>query len=283
MAITNPALAHELMTNPRFQFGTLKVAQELTDSLLNELKLTPPRHTLAVGFLHSIKLLLAQLGMDPTIITTTLGPFTWVYTTNLINELFEEVVLESPTPILENEAKWAEMKEAMVSSPVANQPDLFCNALVFLLNALNAIKIDRANALMTEKAPLIIAGGIEYEQAHFQMEVTATPVTEAWLRASTGSITDAILGLVFDPNSPIPEVFRFDKNRLATFRAAFADHARQTSSAREVWTQLVSGGSAASMGEVEASIKLLKTVVDLNIRVHGERYEAIKRAISGGL
>ena len=282
MAITNPALAHELMTNPRFQFGTLKVAQELTDSLLNELKLTPPRHTLAVGFLHSIKLLLAQLGMDPASITTTLGPFRWDYTMNLINKIFEEVVKYSPTHNL----KWDEMKGAMETSTVANQPDLFCNALVFLLNALNAIKIDRANALMTEKAPLIIAGGIEYEQAHFQMEVPTTPVTEAWLRASTGSITDAILGLVFDPNSPIPEVFRFDKNRLATFRADFADEVRQTSfeSARERWTQRVSGGSAAEpTGEVEDSVELLKTVMDLNMRVHGERYEAIKRAISGGL
>lgn len=48
-----------------------------------------------------------------------------------------------------------------------DQPRVFCKALEFLLERVNAIRIDSANAMLRLIAPVIKNHGIDYERGKF--------------------------------------------------------------------------------------------------------------------
>jgi hypothetical protein len=69
------------------------------------------------------------------------------------------------------EAAGAQQSQAAESAPEskAKKPRAFCKGLEFLLDRVNAMRIDAANARLRLIAPVIQDHGIDYERGKFQV------------------------------------------------------------------------------------------------------------------
>ena len=56
-----------------------------------------------------------------------------------------------------------------MADPSADHPLVFCNALEFLLDRVNMMRIDAANARLRLIAPVVRDHGIDYERGKFQV------------------------------------------------------------------------------------------------------------------
>ena len=76
--------------------------------------------------------------------------------------------LQATPRVLETAAKWVPVCEAMESATAEERPRVFCKALEFLLERLNTMRIDTANARLRLISPVIKDHGIDYERGKFQ-------------------------------------------------------------------------------------------------------------------
>jgi hypothetical protein len=93
---------------------------------------------------------------------------------------------QAPKRDTETKAKWKVIDTAMqrasesegdqMDHADSSKPRAFCDALEFLLDRLNAMRIDAANARLRVIAPVIQDHGIDYQRAKFQ-------VLELWRKA----------------------------------------------------------------------------------------------------
>ena len=73
--------------------------------------------------------------------------------------------MQAPKRDEESRTRWIPVREAMAARE--EQPRVFCKALEFLLERVNAMRIDAANARLRLIAPVIKDHGIDYERGKF--------------------------------------------------------------------------------------------------------------------
>eukprot|EP00960_Hanusia_phi_P042989 755806-Hanusia_phi.AAC.3 len=87
---------------------------------------------------------------------------------------------------LETEGGWKALENELMAGKLQEQPRLFCKALEHVLDRVNAMRLDAANARLRTIAHVIQHHGIEYEQAHMLKKIKANPgflqQTPQWIR-----------------------------------------------------------------------------------------------------
>ena len=68
---------------------------------------------------------------------------------------------------------WAPVRESMESATALDQPRVFCKALEFLMERLNAMRIDAANERLRVIAHVIKDHGVKYERDKFDEKLKA--------------------------------------------------------------------------------------------------------------
>jgi len=97
------------------------------------------------------------------------GLFTWGSCSRLVSAIVEVIQrVQAPKRDEETKAKWAETQATMGGATAEEHPRAFCQALEFLLDRVNAMRIDAANARLRLIAPVIKDHGIDYERGKFQ-------------------------------------------------------------------------------------------------------------------
>ena len=95
--------------------------------------------------------------------------YKWSSCTSLIEGIVTVVQrVQAPKRDKETKEKWSDVKAGMVAVAKEEQPRAFCKALEFLLDRVNAMRIDAANARLRLIAPVIKDHGIDYERGKFQ-------------------------------------------------------------------------------------------------------------------
>ena len=261
--MTNEQLAHELLLDPRFQllenggltenplFRRIRETfhQAFWDSLVDDLKLTPPCYVRVLRVLAEIRDGISQLavGNDSTLITEIIdldlikqqiGLFTWDGCVSFMGSIVGVIGrVQAPQRGEETSSKWAELHRAMLISE--SHPSQFCNGLEFLLNRVNVMRVDGANARLRLIAPIIKDHGLEYERFKLAGKLHAGTITlertEAWIRKAVLDNTppdnsdssykrvvrEALVGLVSGGDVDYPETLEFDIHRLKCLGAAF--------------------------------------------------------------
>ena len=139
-----------------------------------------------------------------------------------------------PRREVETSERWAELENG-------EGPRAVCLGLEFLLDRVNALRIDAANARLRTIAPVIRDSGIDYERERFEEKLNAGTLTleraKAWLETSrvAGGVglshndifVNAMVGLVAS-DEPLrkeacPETLLMDVNRIQRFQEEF-DH-----------------------------------------------------------
>ena len=276
--IDNEQLAHELLWNPRFQldesggceaenpvFHKIRESfhKAFWDSLVDDLQLARPCHARVLKVLEEIHSGLREIvgprsafTLDVTVDIEFIrryaetGEYNWESCCGLIRSI-THVIRSSQTTARreETEAKWQAVRATMDAAGAEDQPRAFCSALEFLLDRVNAMRIDAANLRLRLIAPVIVDHGIDYERGKFQDKLNDGSLTlertQQWIRATLARVlqssqmtlesilensshihTAGILKLVTEPSEPIsqetcPETLRMDVHRINAFRQEF--------------------------------------------------------------
>ena len=181
------------------------------------------------------------------------GLYSWDSCTALVAAIVAVVQrVQAPKRDNETKAKWADMRKRLLEAAREEQPRVFCNALEFLLDRVNAMRIDAANARLRLIAPVIKDHGVDYERGKFQDKLAEGALTlertEAWIRKTMHSevardridleaLVDgtaasfvrvhsaAMLSLVAAPErvakDAVPETLLYDVHRIATLQREF--------------------------------------------------------------
>ena len=108
------------------------------------------------------------------------GLFSWVSSVHLVHALLQAVQRsQAPKRDEETRTRFAAVDTLLTeaaSSP-EDQPRAFCKALEFLLDRLNAMRIDAANARLRLIAPVIKDHGIDYERGKLQDKINDGTLT----------------------------------------------------------------------------------------------------------
>jgi hypothetical protein len=97
------------------------------------------------------------------------GVFKWSSCTKLIGSIVEIIQrVQAPKRDTETKDKWKQIDVYMLAATAEEQPRAFCKALEFLLDRVNAMRIDAANNRLRLIAPVIKDHGIDYERGKFQ-------------------------------------------------------------------------------------------------------------------
>lgn len=115
------------------------------------------------------------------------GLYSWKSSTSLIHDILQIVQrVQAPRRDDETKTKWSVVQRSMQEAVVDEQPRVLCSALEFLLDRVNAMRIDAANARLRLIAPVIKDHGIDYERGKFQDKLKAGSLTlertRAWVR-----------------------------------------------------------------------------------------------------
>jgi hypothetical protein len=176
----------------------------------------------------------------------------WDNCTKLITDVMGTIQrLQQSSRNEETAQRWEPVRTSMMLGTPSpeEQPAIFCRALEFVLDRVNAMRIDMVNARMRFIAPVIKDHGVTYERDKFQAMLDEGKLTlehtTAWINASVGGLSDekrqvlstgspsayvdlhrqAVLSLVVGALPPIvvqlPETFRHDKHRFASFRKEY--------------------------------------------------------------
>jgi hypothetical protein len=178
------------------------------------------------------------------------GLYNWSSCKNLIAAIVSVVQrVQAPKRDEETKAKWKETSDLMSEASTSEeQPRAFCKALEFLLDRVNAMRIDAANARLRLIAPVIKDHGIDYERGKFQDKLNEGTITldntKAWIHSTVSSFAtqdaqaldrllegrpsdfievhcDAVMSLIdadFDVKPVIPETLSMDAHRLHAIR-----------------------------------------------------------------
>eukprot|EP00291_Cryptomonas_curvata_P028949 CAMPEP_0172213412 /NCGR_PEP_ID=MMETSP1050-20130122/37578_1 /TAXON_ID=233186 /ORGANISM="Cryptomonas curvata, Strain CCAP979/52" /LENGTH=610 /DNA_ID=CAMNT_0012894241 /DNA_START=380 /DNA_END=2212 /DNA_ORIENTATION=+ len=280
--MTNEQLAHELLLDPGFQldegggycsdnpvFHRIRQSfhQAFWDSLVDDLKLAPPCYVRVLRVLAEIRDGIVDLAgssewsgrigeaVDLGFIKeqAELGLYGWDCCMRLIGSILAVIQrVQAPRRDDETRARWRQVGQAMQEATGEDQPRAFCTALEFLLDRVNAMRIDAANARLRLIAPVIKDHGVDYERGKFQDKLNDGSLTlertRAWIReclwhevaakavglagllsgqaSAYASIhSAAMLALVADP-APLradrcPETLLFDVHRLSLLQREF--------------------------------------------------------------
>jgi hypothetical protein len=206
--MTNEQLAHELLLDPGFQldesggygdnpvFHRIRQSfhQAFWDSLVDDLKLSPPCYVRVLRVLAEIRDGVADLAgssewagriaeaVDLGFIKqqAELGLYGWDSCMRLIGCILAVIQrVQAPRRDDETTARWKQVGQAMQEATADEQPRAFCKALEFLLDRVNAMRIDAANA----RYP--IGGTVTPFLAHKGVNVVVTVANRCLIRAKS--------------------------------------------------------------------------------------------------
>lgn len=211
--MNNEQLAHELLLNPRFQLtdggtsfetpsgrnarelfhqvywrsliedfdmGTpcyvrgLLVLVEVRDGLV---EVAPPQEAMRAAELLDLDLIKQQLDA---------GTWSWGSWRELMGSVMRLIQrVQSPARDDETRTRWAALQVSMDDAPVDQRSVVVVGGLEFMLNRVNALRVDAANARLRLISPVIRDHGVEYERGKLKEKLDAGVLTlertEAWL------------------------------------------------------------------------------------------------------
>ena len=251
--MTNEQLAHELLLDPTFQldesggcsvenpvFHRIRASfhQAFWDSLADDLRLATPCYVRVLRVLAEIRDGLKDLGganvdahdglvdLDWIRQQAEAGAYDWGRCRALVSAIVEVVQrMQSPRRDDETRAKWAAIDRRMAAAVAApDQPGAFCAALEFLLDRVNAMRIDAANARLRLISPVIRDHGIDYERGKFQEKLNDGSLTlertTAWIEETVRQEVDGreveLDGLLNGRAEPFVRVHTMAVVRLVT-------------------------------------------------------------------
>ena len=336
--MTNEALAHELLLDPRFQldesggcsvenpiFHRIRESfhQAFWDSLVDDLKLPhAPCYVRVLRVLAEIRDGIADLagGREAGAIAEAVdleyirqqaeaGAYGWDSCVGLIGTIVGVVQrVQAPKRDEETKAKWKDVHACLERAASGEErPRAFCRALEFLLDRVNAMRIDAANARLRLIAPVIKDHGVDYERGKFQEKLDEGALTlertEAWIRKTMhtevasdrvdlealicGTATSfvrvhsaAMLALVTAPEkiaaASVPETLLFDVHRIAKLQREF--QYQVTATAMLVTAGHIVGPKGADkVDSVAAKLFADEEMVDVDVVVE-EMEKALKPA-----
>lgn len=276
--ITTEQLAHELLLNPNFQldksngcsvenpiFQRIKETfhQAFWDSLVDDLKLSRPSYTRVLRVLKEIcdgtnelagiNVLSENVDLEFIKQQAEANLYTWDNCKNLISSIVESIQnTQMPKRNEETKLLWDKINEKLATVPIEEQPRTFCKALEFLLDRVNTMRIDAANARLELIVPVIKEHGIYYERSKFQDKIDNGSLTlertQNWIRSNLrreimlknerledlldgkdsafiNIHSSAIISLIIDNDNikedKCPETLLFDVHRLAMLQQEF--------------------------------------------------------------
>ena len=279
--MTNEQLAHELLMDPAFQldesggcgvenpvFQRIRESfhQAFWDSLVDDLRLPTPCYVRVLRVLGEIRDGISDLAgcgecsaiaaaIDLAFIRqqAETGAYGWPSCIKLVGEIVSLVLrVQSPKRDEETKAKWAEHRQELMAANADTQPRAFCKALEFLLDRVNMMRIDAANARLRLISPVIKDHGVDYERGKFQDKLKDGTLTldrtTRWIDAALDSVLatklaelsellegkpQAFIGLhsramlaLIAKTDPIkhevcPETLLFDVHRLCQLQAEY--------------------------------------------------------------
>ena len=273
--MSNEQLAHELLLDPTFQLdesGSCDAVNPVFermrqlfhrafwDSLVDDLNLPAPCYVRVIRVLCEIRDGINDLAgsrekspldevLDLEFIKqqADAGLYTWDNCRRLVAGILAVIQrVQAPRRDDETRDKWRDVSGAMDADPGA---DTFCKGLEFLLDRVNAMRIDAANARLRLIAPVIKDHGVDYERGKFQDKLKDGTLTlervTAWIDAAVrdqilgvrenllaGCVSafvrvhmSAMLALVVNPvpirHDACPETLLFDVHRLSLLQCEF--------------------------------------------------------------
>ena len=249
--MTNEQLAHELLLDPTFQldesggcsvenpvFHRIRASfhQAFWDSLADDLRLATPCYVRVLRVLAELRDGLNDLGaapMDQGVIDldwirqqAEAGAYDWGRCRALVAAIVGVVQrMQSPRRDEETAGRWAALDGRMAAAAPVEHPAVFCAALEFLLDRVNAMRIDAANARLRLISPVIRDHGIDYERGKFQDKLNDGTLT---LERTTAWITETVRqevdldGLLHGRAEPFVRVHTASMVRLVTTTAQAA-------------------------------------------------------------
>ena len=327
--MSNEQLAHELLMDPTFQldesggcstenpvFHRIRESfhQAFWDSLVDDLKLETPCYVRVLRVLGEIRDGINDLAgsreagniaeavdLDYIKKQAEEGLYTWSSCKSLIAAVVSVVQrVQAPKRDEETKAKWKETSDLMSeASSSEEQPRAFCKALEFLLDRVNAMRIDAANARLRLIAPVIMDHGIDYERGKFQDKLNEGSITldntKAWIHTTVASFAtldaqaldrllegrdfievhcDAVMSLLDGDTGVkpvIPETLSMDAHRLQAIRKELEYIATATTAI------------AAMNSEVKPPAEVIRRVSDIFSSPDATMTDAVERVIDNEL
>ena len=224
--LSNQQLAHELLLDPLFQLeddgcGTHTAEnpifhninesfhRQFWDSLEDDLKLEYPCYVRVIRVLgqicDGIHDLCETSGIREVVDLEFIsqqaqaGLYSWQSTEKLLAGILcviERVQLAKRDS--ETRTKWEALLLEAANSQDASPHRALCNQLEFLLNRVNVMRIDAANARLRLISPTIILHGVDYERKQFQEKLDNSTFTlertTAWLNRAITKPNDIVNG-----------------------------------------------------------------------------------------
>jgi len=315
--LTNEQLAHELLLDPGFQldesggcsvenpvFHRIRESfhQAFWDSLVDDLKLEIPCYVRVLRVLCEISDGIKDLAgsresgclnevVDLAYIRQRVEnrAYAWSDCQQLVASIVVVIKrVQAPKRDNETKDKWDAVRSRMRDAPAEERPRQLCKALEFLLDRVNAMRIDAANARLRLIAPVIKDHGIDYERGKFQDKLTDGTLTlertTAWIRSTvTGLVReradvlesllcgnaaafiethcDAVLSIITDTRKEVlPETMAMDAHRLQHMQTEF--HFITAATASVVMMASESNAPAEVMQRVQ---RVLTEATDMDI------------------
>ena len=202
----NEQLAHELLLDPTFQldasggcsvenpvFHRIRESfhQAFWDSLTDDLRLATPCYARVLRVLSEVRDGLKDLAGDREAAATDevidldlirqqadAGQVEWSSCHALVGAVVQIVQrVQAPARDDDTRDKWAAVQRQMVEAGEEAQPRAFVRGLEFLLDRVNMMRIDAANARLRLISPVIRDHGIDYERGKFQDKLNSGALT----------------------------------------------------------------------------------------------------------
>ena len=273
--LTNDELAHEILLDPGFQLdsfggcgdvnaGSRKVRESFHrafwNTLADDLSMRVPRFARAVRVLTEIRDGFVDLGggeralavvpMDEIRAAASRGALDWGECVSLVSGAHDMVCrLQASSREGETAAMWPPVDAGMrLGGDLHQRMRSFCGGLEYLLDRVNAMRIDVANAKIRELAPSIRADGARVEREKFNLRLAEGAVTmdlvrdavRATLEENSNLVGEVLRGngaafrdvhrlflvrIVADPvlmtDSRCPAILHLDLRRLRNFQRDF--------------------------------------------------------------
>jgi hypothetical protein len=261
--MSNEELAHELLIDLGFRLSEVggienPVSRRIRetfhrafwDRLADDLRLLPPCYVRILRVLEEVRTGLLELAAaeSPAIAEaldmvsikerSDKGLYMWDDTRSLMAAVTKVIKrVQSPARDQETAGRFASIDNTMLECIPYERPVVLCRGMEFLLERVNAMRIDAANSRLRMIGPVIRDHGIDYERGKFADKVrdgrlTLSRTTD-WIRRSVESGATsyvdihigAFLELVSSPdvltNATCPETLLFDADRLRSFQLDF--------------------------------------------------------------
>ncbi len=275
--MTNEQLTHELLLDPTFQlddtggcnigdavFRRMRESfhQAFWDSLVDDLRLETPCYVRVIRVLGEIRDGIVDLAgegesidevVDVDFIRTRAeaGNYGFSDAARLFGDVVRIILrVQAPTRDAETRGEWSALENKIAAVTLDSAARVTCDGLEFLLERVNAMRIDAANSRLRLIAPVIREHGLDYARGKFADKIRdgtlTTDRTIAWLHRAMASapadITErfadglpsaalemhalAIVSLVGSNAAPVtaetaPETLLFDVHRLVSMQQQF--------------------------------------------------------------